>query len=112
MSQPPKSLLFSIVVDQANKVIFGALQKEAFKEEFDVVAQNSSQSCGRCNEPKVSQRSLRRYALYQLNPPIDHEGVLRVGGRLHQTPLVSHEKHPVLLPKGHPVLTIVLSYIH
>lgn len=36
----------------------------------------------------------------------------RVGGRLHQTPLGSHEKHPLLLPKGHQVLTMILSYVN
>ena len=55
VSQPPKSLLFPIVVDQAVKAICRAVQRESYKEEFDLVAQNSFQSGDRRKEAKASQ---------------------------------------------------------
>lgn len=65
---------------------------EAFKEEFDVVVWNSP-SGGSHNEAKANKKSLRRSALYRLDPFIDHNGILRVGSCLCQTTLGFHERY-------------------
>ena len=67
--------------------------------------------CSR-NEAKANKRSLRRSALYRLDFFVDHKGILKVGGRVHQTTLGFHERHPVLLPKRHHVSTLLLHYVH
>ena len=39
--------------------------------------------------------------LAALNPFIDDNGVMRVGGRLQNSHLSFEEKHPIILPKSH-----------
>ncbi|XP_054708165.1 uncharacterized protein LOC129217975 [Uloborus diversus] len=50
--------------------------------------------------------------LSQLNPFIDSEGLLRVGGRLKNANLAESVKHPLILPKKHPVTEMVIRYYH
>ena len=100
------------VIDRATKVIIRAVQREAFKEEFEVIAQSSSENdCSR-NEAKARKKSLKKSTLYQQDPYVDDAGILRLGGRLAQTNLSFREKHPVLLPKGHHVSMLILRYYH
>ncbi|KAL4008191.1 hypothetical protein ACER0C_002043 [Sarotherodon galilaeus] len=44
--------------------------------------------------------------------PFVQDGVLRVGGRLHESALPADVKHPLILPKGHHVSTLILRHIH
>lgn len=44
--------------------------------------------------------------------PIVHDGILRVGGRLHWSALSADAKHPVILPKHHHVSTLILRHTH
>ena len=97
-------------IDQAKKVIIKAVQREAFKEEFEVISQSLSENDGSRNEAKAWKKSLSKLTLYQLNPYVDDAGILRVGGRLCQTNLSFNEKHPVLLPKGYHVPMLILHY--
>lgn len=50
--------------------------------------------------------------LWRLNPFIDQDGVLRVGGRLSSADLPYDEKHPVILPKRHHVTTLLVRHHH
>ena len=100
------------MIDRAAKVIMKAVQREAFKEEFEVIAQSSSENDSSRNEAKVGKKSLKKSTLYQLDPYVDDAGILRVGGRLRQTNLSFNEKHPVLLPKGHHLSMLILRYYH
>ncbi|XP_062713887.1 uncharacterized protein LOC134290721 [Aedes albopictus] len=47
-----------------------------------------------------------------MNPLLDTDGVMRVGGRLQQAEFATFDmKHPVILPKGHPVTNmLILNY--
>lgn len=47
-----------------------------------------------------------------LNPFIDENGLLRVGGRLKHAPISFTEKHPILLPSRHHVTDIIIRKIH
>ena len=51
-------------------------------------------------------------SLYRLDPFLDEDGVLRVGGRIRNA-LVSYEiKHPVILPSRGHVTTLLVRYYH
>ena len=50
--------------------------------------------------------------LIGLNPFIDTDGVLRVGGRLRNSNLSFSEKHPILLPSDHHFTSLILNYSH
>ncbi|XP_042898509.1 uncharacterized protein [Parasteatoda tepidariorum] len=50
--------------------------------------------------------------LLPLAPFLDSSGLLRVGGRLKNSNLSDRRKHPLLLPKGHHLSTIIVRYFH
>ncbi|XP_052855155.1 uncharacterized protein LOC128263918 [Drosophila gunungcola] len=50
--------------------------------------------------------------LISLGPILSSEGLLRVGGRLQNASLDYEAKHPILLPKDHPVTRAIIVYYH
>ena len=48
----------------------------------------------------------------QLEPFLDEDGVLCVGGRLHKSYFNGECKHPVLLPKEERVTLIIMQWCH
>ncbi|KAF8794364.1 hypothetical protein HNY73_002352 [Argiope bruennichi] len=50
--------------------------------------------------------------LIQLNPFLDSKGLLRVGGRNGNSSLPANVKHPLILPKQHPVTTMIIRLYH
>ena len=51
-------------------------------------------------------------SLIGLNPFLDQDGVLRVGGRLKNSLLPFAEKHPVVLPSVHHFTNLVIDHSH
>ncbi|XP_076384268.1 uncharacterized protein LOC143262243 [Megalopta genalis] len=47
--------------------------------------------------------------LAKLNPFIDQDGILRVGGRLRDSNLPFSQKHPINLPKSHTATCIIMN---
>lgn len=50
--------------------------------------------------------------LLPVDPFLDPSGIIRVGGRLRNSPLTFQEKHPVLPPKGHHPSELVIRNFH
>ena len=44
--------------------------------------------------------------------PVLHLDVIRVGGRLDRAKLPYDRRHPLLVPKGHPAATLIISHYH
>ncbi|XP_064638362.1 uncharacterized protein LOC135494372 [Lineus longissimus] len=53
-----------------------------------------------------------RGSLRDLCPMIDDDGLLRVGGRLEKSDLPYDAQHPIILPKNHPVTTLIIRSFH
>ena len=85
-------------VDNAMITIVKCVQTESFMDELKHL---KSHNC-------VSKRS----SLTSLNPFIDNEGLLRVGGRLDKANISEIEKHPILLPKGHYITRLIIMKEH
>ncbi|XP_045163793.2 uncharacterized protein LOC123528108 [Mercenaria mercenaria] len=51
-------------------------------------------------------------SILRLDPYLDQEGMLRVGGRLSKSTLSDKEKHPLLLPGKHHVSKLLVTHIH
>lgn len=51
-------------------------------------------------------------SLVRLIPFLDKQGLLRVGGRLHNSQLDSESKHPFILPKESPLTTLIIEDTH
>jgi len=47
-----------------------------------------------------------------LNPFLDNDGVLRVGGRLDLSQISYDRKHPILLPKHHRLTELIIQHEH
>ena len=54
----------------------------------------------------------RSSSLYKLDPFLDEDGLLRVGGRLRQSSAPYEVKHTVILPKKGHVMTLILCHYH
>ena len=54
----------------------------------------------------------RSSKILQFNPFIDDNGILRIGGRLTFSNLSFEEKHPILLPKKHAFVQMLILHFH
>ncbi|KAK3709218.1 hypothetical protein QZH41_004582 [Actinostola sp. cb2023] len=88
----------------AEREMMRLVQNEAFQDEVRILSSNNAH-----REPedrkatKDHKKSMRQSSsLYRLDPFLDKEGLLRVGGRLRHASLPYEAKHPVIVPrKGH-----------
>lgn len=55
---------------------------------------------------------VKRNRLASLNPFLDKNGLLRVGGRLHHAKIAFTQKHPILLPTHHHVTDLIIRESH
>ncbi|XP_077360981.1 uncharacterized protein LOC144006149 [Festucalex cinctus] len=87
-------------IKNAEQFIIRVVQREAFCDEIKSLAQG-----------KDIQRN-KSTELYKLNPFMDSQGILRVGGQLTQATLHPNVKHPAILPKGHHVSRLLIKHCH
>ncbi|GFV53907.1 uncharacterized protein TNCV_166741 [Trichonephila clavipes] len=83
---------------KAEQLLLKLVQKEEFKVEMNGI-QNSAM---------VSSNS----RVKTLNPFIDSEGILRVGGRLRNSDINYNQKFPILLPSKHKLTYLIVEYFH
>ncbi|XP_022790232.1 uncharacterized protein LOC111329735 [Stylophora pistillata] len=98
-------------LNQAMDAIMGAAQKEAFGAELtnkDLTEQKE----GERYQNTVRKRALKGSQFYALDPFIDANGIVRVGGRLRRAEMEYGEKHPAILPKDHHVSVLVIRHYH
>lgn len=50
--------------------------------------------------------------LTKLNPFVDADGLMRVGGRLTNAPYNFDKRHPVILPRGHFISITYFNFVH
>ncbi|VDI77363.1 Hypothetical predicted protein [Mytilus galloprovincialis] len=62
-----------------------------------------------CVEAKSIQA---KSPLVSLNPFVDQEGILRVGGRLSHADIEINEKHPIIIPGKHHIATLLIRKFH
>jgi hypothetical protein len=72
------------------------VQQDSFPEDLKSLKQNGSCSV----------------RLQRLAPFMDHMGIIRVGGRLRSAQISQEAKHPIVLPKHHPVVDLLIDSTH
>ena len=77
------------VLEKEPNSIAKIVQLKSFREEIRILSANS-------NTRIVVNKSSK---LYKLDPFLDSDGLLRVGGRLGKSRLSHSEAHPLVLPK-------------
>ena len=83
---------------QAKLIIIRNAQHDAFAEAMKCLSRGEV----------VPKSSLMR----KLNPIVDADGLLRVGGRIPLADLPWEEKHPIIVPKKHHVATLLVRHYH
>ena len=94
-------------INEAEKEIVKFAQKQNFKEELLAL----SQVCREMEKTATKNTTKKSSSMYKLHPVLEN-GLIRVGGRLHQTPIESDAKHPVILPRKHHIVKLIIEYHH
>ena len=85
-------------MNQAEKKILQYIQRQYYPDE---VARLGKNKC----IPKSS-------SLYTLEPMLDEDELLRLGGRLAEAPIPYDAKYPYILPRDHHVAELVVREVH
>ena len=85
-------------IEDAKLYILRTVQEHAFEEEISLLV------CGK----SVHKSS----PLRDLDPYLDNDHLLRVGGRLANADISNEEKFPIILPKNHHVSLLILRHFH
>ena len=51
-------------------------------------------------------------SLFKLDVFLDHDGLIRVGGRIQQSSLSKDVKHPIFLPSSHVISSMIIQHYH
>ena len=95
---------------RAETAILKMVQEEAFPEEMKILRQVDVSN--RKGESKLKASLKGASCLYRLDPFLDPDGVLRVGGRIKRSSLPYHIKHQAVLPRKGHVTTLIIRYYH
>ena len=91
-------------LQEAMTVIAQAVQGESFSEKL-----KAERRPPESNKPQTVPKSSK---LYRLDPFVDNNGVLRVGGCLRRATLEFGERHPVLMPNKNHVADLIARHYH
>ena len=95
---------------QAEKEIIKHVQRDVYKDEIRTLEGMKDDATAR------SVRQTRRHCktasrLHQLDPFLDDDGILRVGGRLRRSETSYERKHPAILPQNH-LTGLIVAHCH
>lgn len=83
---------------KAKAVIIRSVQHSSFKDKFNCL--------------EGGQAFPKKSTLKKLNPIVDEDGLLHVGGRLSCADLTKEEKHPLIIPHTHRIATLLVRHFH
>lgn len=90
--------LSSEELDGAEIIWIKTIQQEGFAEELSCLRQGKT--------------ILRTSSILELNPFLDENGVIHVGGRLQKSKLTCLQKHPILIPLKHSFVHLLVWDAH
>ena len=97
-------------LQDAEMEIIKSIQNEEFQEEIRFL--RSLKAHNDLNERATARAVKKSSSLHKLDPFLDENGVLRVGGRLQHADLSPGVKHPIILPKKRHVTDLIISHHH
>ena len=106
--QSRKSEIFPLTVCEirdAEEVIIKLVQNQSFKEDMQTLRRVTEET----QDKKIAVKKCSN--IYKLDPFME-SGFIRVGGRLHNAPIKIDAKHPIILPKKHHVVNLIIDYYH
>ena len=99
-------------LDKATTVLVKMVQSEAFSQDIEVLNSIKAEEDTSHRKAKSKKDTLKASSLRGLDPFIDDNGILRVGGRLRRSTLDFTEKHPAILPKNHHLSELIIRHYH
>ena len=84
--------------EDARCIIIKDLQRQVYPEEIKLLSELTQL-------PTQSK-------LFQMDAFLDQDGLLKVGGRLKNASLPTSMKHPVIIPKDHPITKTIIAHCH
>ncbi|KAJ8036706.1 hypothetical protein HOLleu_20758 [Holothuria leucospilota] len=91
---------------KAERVILKAVQEEGFSAEISKL--RAAKANSEHTKPTIKKGS----PLCRLNPFLDEDGIIKVGGRLGRSDLPFTERHPILLPKNTHLSRLIVEHFH
>ncbi|XP_030844157.1 uncharacterized protein LOC100890944 [Strongylocentrotus purpuratus] len=99
-------------LNKAQCEILKTVQRDAFSNELTAI-QNQSGKGNEMNANKRHRRKQQGYSrFHRLDPFIDADGILRVGGRLSCAEGSYESKHPAILPQDHHITELIIRHCH
>ena len=96
---------------RAALAIVKVVQEQTFPQEIQLLRKCDDGDNERDRNRKRKITLKKTSSLFRLDPFVDDEGILRVGGRLTRASISFNFKHPVILPrKGHVTALIIRHY--
>ena len=83
---------------EAEIVLLRLIQSESFHEEIAML--------------KKGDKLKRSSCLFVFDPQLDEQGLMRVGGRLSRSRLPWESQHPVILPRSHRYVEMMVQRVH
>ena len=97
----------------AKRKIMKQVQGDAFEKEIKTpMSLTLTNKMQREEARKQNQEIKQASMLYRLDPFLDREGILRVGGRIQQASLHEDIKNPVILPKKGHITELLIKDFH
>ena len=102
-------------LESAECAIIRAAQTSAFKEEMATLKKMKQEDFYPETRVFAQQRKANIKtcsSLYKLDPFLDADGILRVGGRLRRASLSDDVKFPIILPRDSHVTMLIVKHFH
>lgn len=99
------------IMSKAEQLIIKAVQNEASSHELSRLQNQPKPS--RTEEPRVKNKELKNSgSIYRLDPLVENQGMLRVGGGMKAASISDDAKHRIILPTEGHVSWLIARCLH
>ncbi|XP_043232467.1 uncharacterized protein LOC122386858 [Amphibalanus amphitrite] len=96
-------------LEEAETVIVRAVQEETFTEELRTLSSKMTAS----EQGETATKAIKKTSkLHRLDPYVNENGVIYVGGRIRRADLPASQLHPMVLPRAGHVTRLVIDHCH
>ena len=88
------------------------VQRQSFREELSCLQNKGSDAKPKKSVRKGSASSVKKSSSVVKLDPVLRDGLLCVGGRLRHAPIEEEQRQPVILPKKHHVVDLMVRHYH
>lgn len=96
----------------AEHFIIISVQEESFSKDIEMLRSYNLREGSGFEVAKRRRAFSKGSSIHRLDPFVDDEGVLRVGGRIKRATVLEDVKHPVILPRRGHISQLIIRYFH